>query len=78
MLAKYLYSNSVTRAVQFIPHSTASFAWSERRGGSYKDFKKFKGSVGRDQSGADRAEYEQEIQKRRNTKLNWGIQNRWE
>ena len=34
--------------------------------------------MSKDNDDPDHAEYEREIQKRRDTKLNWGIKNRWE
>jgi hypothetical protein len=56
--------------------SAASFAY--RGGATYESFKKDQGKYGKDRSDQYRAAYEQDKKQRMDTKLNWGIKNRWE
>ena len=72
---KYLHSHKVLSLTQL---PAVNFAFWARKGGSYKEYKQRKGATGKDQTSADRAEYDKEITKRREKKLNWGIANRWE
>jgi hypothetical protein len=42
------------------------------------EFKKEAAKFGRDRTDSYRVEYEKDIKERTETKLNWGIKNRWE
>ena len=46
--------------------------------GSWKSYKATQASLKQDRADPEKAAYEAEIAKRRETKLNWGIKNRWE
>ena len=53
----------------------------ERIAGMIKDrgeFRKEHAKFGRDRTDTYRTEYEQEVKKRTELKLNWGVKNRWE
>ena len=52
--------------------------FSYRGGASYDSFKKEQGKYGKDRTDQFRAAYEQDKKQRMETKLNWGIKNRWE
>jgi len=67
-------TNLQTRSL--IQLSAASFAY--RGGATYESFKKDQGKYGKDRSDQYRAAYEQDKKQRMDTKLNWGIKNRWE
>ena len=47
-------------------------------GGTWEQFKKAQGKFGKDRNDSYRAAYEKEKKERSETKLNWGIKNRWE
>ena len=49
------------------------------KGPSYKSFQKMKSAMGHSETVRDeRAAYEAEMKKRMETRLNWGIKDRWE
>lgn len=45
---------------------------------SWESFKKEQGKYGHNRQDSYRAEYEKEKRQRFETKMNWGIKNRWE
>ena len=47
-------------------------------GSTWEKFKKSQGKFGKDRNDSYRAAYEKELKERTETKLNWGIKNRWE
>ena len=52
--------------------------FANRKGPSFKDFKRQMGMYGRDREDEMRAAHEKDIKKRYELKMNWGIANRWE
>ena len=54
------------------------FAFAYRGGARYEEFKKTQGKFGKGRDDEYRDAYEKDKQQRMQTKLNWGIKNRWE
>ena len=59
-----------------LPFQRAKFAY--RGGTKYEDYKKDRGKFGKDRDDEYRTAYEKDKKQRMETKLNWGIKNRWE
>jgi len=51
---------------------------SAAKGSTWEQFKQSQGQFGKDSTSGYRAQYEKEKKDRFDTKLNWGIKNRWE
>lgn len=61
---------------RFIPFPAATFAY--RGGPSFEKFKREQGKFGKNRDDLYRDAYEKDRKVRMETKLNWGIKNRWE
>ena len=59
MQVKYLFSHNHLKTMT--QHPAACFAFWARKGGSWKDYKKTRGSIGKDKQNSERAEYEKEV-----------------
>jgi len=71
-----LISTPRIKPFRFIPIPVATFAY--RGGPSFEKFKREQGKFGKDRDDLYRDAYEKDRKVRMETKLNWGIKNRWE
>ena len=87
MTGSQLLRQSQNRPMLIMPIANAAFSKDEKKwkGPSWNSFWKKKGAMGnrtdgegQAQANAGRAEYEAEMKKRFETKMNWGQKNRWE
>lgn len=65
-----------------MPFQLCNFSEKKFKAPSYKGFQRMRRAISRDNedgsTSSARAEYEAEMKKRYETKMNWGIKDRWE